>query len=236
MKIPTFFSPDVSSSTIVLSDKEAHHAFGVLRVRSGDMCYVVDAQGHKIQGRVETDNQIEVFKRLRVARPFGEISWLVPLLELDDLKQIIQAATVLGIVQVHLVQTQFNQVSKRDPDKTMEKLQRVVLAAQKLASLPYQPELHLSFLRVPLDSVFEGHKGSLLVFHQNAPQLLRSSSKEMSSPLKFPLLCFGPEGGFSDTEIEQFKNHKAHIISLGDVNYPSTLAPIVATTQVCNHA
>lgn len=223
MKIPTFFSMNVSANTLVLSESESHHAFHVLRLRTTDECCVIDAQGHKVRGKVNRDREIDVLERLDVPRPFGQMSWMVSLVGLEDLKQIVQAATFLGIFKIYVVHTQFSQSGVQESEKIMDKLQRVILSAQKVASIPYQPELIFS----DLDKVLKQDGNSLVVFHQNGDRTVKPSRNGS-------VLCFGPEGGFSDSEIAQFKNHGAHVISLGDVNYPSTLVPIIATARLCS--
>jgi 16S rRNA (uracil1498-N3)-methyltransferase len=224
MKVPTFYCESLSASRVILSESEAHHANKVMRVKVGDACFLINSIGERASGKHLKNNQVEIVEIEVMPRPFGQISWLIPFLVPEDLKVIIQAATPLGIETCFIVQTQFTQKSNRDLKKVLIKLAGVAQTAQKMASIPYVPKVVFS----DLETVVGNHQSDILVFHQEAVELTLPKIQ------KNILLCFGPEGGFSDGEIALFLRKKASVVSLGYVNYRSTLAPLVATLASCN--
>ncbi len=224
-KTPTFIHPALSITLgeVILSDEECHHAYHVRRLSAGQACHVINAEGIKADGILHDGGRVIFDHVYESFRPFGNISWVIPVLALPQLKEVIQTSVFLGIHTVYIVPLKFSQPIKNKG--WIEKLQSICLHSQKVASLPFQPKIEL----IDLETVLIKHQQNSIVFHQGATQDI-SQLRKSERATQMPVLVFGPEGGLSCDEQTFFSDLKIPAYSVAGVNIPSRLAPGLLTS------
>jgi 16S rRNA (uracil1498-N3)-methyltransferase len=229
-KLPVFWVTSLHAEThdLILDDEEAHHAFRVLRLSEGAPCRVVDTQGHRALCTVLAGHQLHVREVENQSRPFGEWHWVVSWIEKAGIQEIVEHAVLMGVHSLRLVKADESQGYLRLSESHRQKLERVARSTQKLAGVAFQPLL--------LESSFEEalnlfRRARCYVLHEAAPVLLPGQIQP-PSPNTETVLFVGPEAGFSEVEYQRFVAQGLRCFSLGPINLPARLAPLIGTNRL----
>jgi 16S rRNA (uracil1498-N3)-methyltransferase len=211
--LPVFYAPSGPDLTgvVTLSDAEFRHATSVLRLESGSRILAADGTGRYYEcvvGSVgkksltasvtgmhhrDRDSRFEILLAVAMIKNRQRLEWM------------LEKATELGASGIILFRSER---SERDKVRT-DRLENILVSALKQSRRFYLPRL----AEAPsINAVLERHTGfELIVAHEKTdaePALTRSSA-----PRK--LLFVGPEGGFTDSEIEALTTRGATTVSLG---------------------
>lgn len=209
---PRLYCPSLSSlGPVALIDSEAHHAAHVLRHTVGDAIELFDGKGligtaviaairkHAVECQVTELYQAPPPVRnltLATAVPKGErFDWLV------------EKATELGVTRLIPLITTRSTVDPRG--SKLERLRQTVIAACKQSRRAYL--MDLTAPQTWPDFLNEGLAGNLYLAHPGASEIsLDSMSQERQ--LTFAI---GPEGGFTEDEIQTAITRGGRLIALG---------------------
>ncbi|NPA48557.1 MAG: 16S rRNA (uracil(1498)-N(3))-methyltransferase [Thermodesulfobacteria bacterium] len=197
----------------LLSREESHHLREVLRLKEGAAVKLLDLQGREFLGRVEKLGR-EVLVRpeelLRAATPPDfEVSALIPLLKKENLAFLVEKATELGITRI--IPYSSSRTIVKPKKNLREKLERRALQSLKQCGRLWPLEIfdplsleEAAQIEAELKVVaYEGEKKTPL-----KPLFENFSGKSL-------LLASGPEGGFSQEEIDLLKEKGFLRASLG---------------------
>ncbi len=221
-----FYLPEVPSDTsIVLSDREAHHAANVLRLRKDDAVTVLNGRGGDFRCEVQEVSKKQVVLRLIQKNCVPALPFQITLLQAIPkgklIESIIQKATELGVTRIVPLLTErvITQVGDDRAEVKREKWQQVAIEAIKQCGQTWLPKVEApqspsDFLlkAVPLDlpliaSLQPGARPPREFFsafqkqHQRIPQSIS--------------IWVGPEGDFTQSEVEEVISAGALPISLG---------------------
>lgn len=211
-----FYCVDLSGPTALLSDTEAHHALHVLRLASGDPIDLFDGCGTVARGVVESTTRRDVIVAVkerkfheRTTRTKVTIAASPP--KGDRLKWMIEKLTELGVDRYIPLKTKRSVV---DPGKSkLHKLQATIINAAKQCGrswlLEIQEPIDLAALIANVDSQQRLH-----IAHPYAVNAAPSDVSELNSHL----VLVGPEGGFTDDEVELAVGAGAN-----QLNWPDTI-------------
>ncbi|MEQ8523235.1 RsmE family RNA methyltransferase [Gracilimonas sp.] len=208
-----------------LVDQEAAHASKVLRFNVGDELYASDGKGSLYKTKVSSISKKSVFAdiletdqepepKTKKVMVFGAIK------KRDRLEFAVEKAVELGAWEICVFNADHSERSKINEDR----LQSIVISAFKQSKRRWLPEVkYLS----SLDDVFKQYQGYHSVMAHVEAEVQRPE------PLKHEknLLLVGPEGGFSDREIELAKDKGAHMISLGKNRLRAETAALTMLSQ-----
>jgi 16S rRNA (uracil1498-N3)-methyltransferase len=223
MALPRFLVPDLAANqSIELPENEAHHASRVLRCNRGDSVTLFDGLGH--EGSAEVTH---VDKRY-VCVQVGSLSFApkdhnnqlhlaVALPKGDRQRSVIEKLIELGVdslIPLHSARS----VALIDEDNS-ERIHRFAIEACKQSG-----RNRLMQIRKPmsLDALLASESAkNRWVLHPNhdqypilsIPEATRRQSATVSRELVF---CIGPEGGFTNIEIDTAVQHGATLLTLGD--------------------
>lgn len=212
-----------------------HQLKNVFRLEKENEIVLLDNSGFQYRCRIESLSKKEgVFEVLEATenavRPSREIFLYVSMIKKDNFEWILEKGTELGVTHFipilsgRSVKTNFNH----------ERGLKIVKEASEQSGRGRLPELREI---VSLDEALgEVEKAGMLAVAFHLEEGLMEVAEFISQKLKKQpgaekiAVFIGPEGGWSDTEIEQFKKRDVNILSLGDATLRAETAAIVAAT------
>ena len=231
-----FLTPaHLSSETVVIDGPDFHHLVNVLRVRAGEPLVLLDGKGHAWHAVIE-----QVGKRLLTARRMDEaetapypavhVAVAQALGKGDKFEQVIQHGTEAGASEFIPLVTQ-RTVVHVGPRDVESKLARWRLVAKGAAEQACRPNIPKVYAPVPMAEF----PRQFLITGENL--LLHPDGQPLSSfPANFFTCSFlvmvGPEGGFTDEEVELAVKNRASIVSLGPYVLRTETAALVAVSQI----
>ena len=213
MSMPTFFVSEgfKENSLITLSGKEAWHALGVRRLNIGDPIRLIDGKGNVTQAIVENlegrnTASLRIMEVNHVSPQEPNIILATAIAKGDRQSTLLDMATQLGISawQPLLCKRSVSKVGKN----STERWQRICLEACKQSGSLWLPQI-LSAEKpedVAREACASGRE--VLLAHPDGEKIDIVSSADK-------LLLVGPEGGFTDEEVNRIVAAGAKKISLG---------------------
>jgi len=225
--LPAAFAPGEKSVT--LSAEETRHARDVLRLQPGDEVYLFDGAGKEFRCAVRGFDRgravLDLREEVEPARPESplHLTLAIALLKGEKFDLVVQKATELGVQRIVPLDTERADVRLRnseDSHKRVTRCRRIALEAAKQSGRAYVPEVTvpLTFEFLLAMSANEEEKSPQrvrLMFSERGGQSLSETSKNfVDQPTKI-IAVVGPEGGWTDEEIETARAANWHIVTLG---------------------
>jgi len=248
-----FYAPpdSIDGSIATLSADETHHLMHVLRMTPGDPAFVFDGCGneYKCSFRSFKDTyaqlEIEGVALNDIVESPVDLTLAQALAKGEKFDFIIQKATELGVSRIVPLLTRYGDV-RVDDEKTsrrVERWRRISLEAlkqcgrRKLVEIT-APSTISAFIAgasssptQKADSLPSDSNGTLLVFSERGGVALAEALPK--APKSSALVAFiGPEGGWSDEELELLKKFGCKSVTLGPRVLRTETAAIVAVTLI----
>ncbi len=221
--LPRFYSSNVSvGATIELSEEEGRHA-KVLRLQTTDSVHVIDGVGNLFLGSIIAKKRSfnVLIESLQCAEPkpgVGLILAVAPTKNIGRFEWVIEKAVEVGVRQIIPIHCEN---SERVHLKT-DRLEKIAISALKQSKGLWKTEIsELS----PIAEVLNIESPSKWIAHCAEGE--KASIKALSHQQN-QIICIGPEGDFSRTEIEKALNANFKAVSLGDTRLRTETAAIVA--------
>lgn len=224
-----------AGTDIKVCGDEAKHMSKVLRLASGDEVEVCDGSGITYSGIVTgiTKNEVEIKLgegKKDESEPSVQVYLFAGLSKGAKMELVIQKSVELGVTKVIPVETEFA-VAK---EGKLERWQRIAFEAAKQCKRPTVPEISdvLSFKDAV--TLMKSLDASLCAYE-------RENKKGITEALNAVPECntcgifVGPEGGFSEKEIELLSQQDIPTVSLGKRILRTETAAIVFLTIVMHH-
>ena len=234
---PATFAP--GEQTVVLTAEEVRHARDVLRLQTGDEVYVFDGEGKEFRCAVREFGRdgavFNVIEEVEPARPESplDLTLAVALLKGEKFDLVIQKATELGVTRIIPLDSERADMRIRggeDMHKRVTRWRRIAREAAKQSGRARVPEIIAS---LTLDALLttpaaEEEKSSIrLMFSERGGRSLHEAIDNFSErPAKIVALV-GPEGGWTDNEIELAREDGWQIVTLGGRTLRAETAAIV---------
>ncbi len=211
-------------------DKEESRHCKVLRLKTGDTVYLTDGRGTMCEAEI-TDNDQSATKVKIIKthteynkRPFYLHIAISPTKSPDRFEWFLEKATEIGIDEITPI------ICERS-EKThlkINRLEKIIASAMKQSFSAYLPIIHpaLTFS----DMVMKSEASQKFIAYCNEAE--RFELKSMCRPTKPAIILIGPEGDFTENEIELAKKNHFAPISLGNSRLRTETAGIVACTIV----
>jgi 16S rRNA (uracil1498-N3)-methyltransferase len=216
----------VEGDRAFLLGPNANHLFRVLRVKIGQEFDVV-ADGVLRSAKVvfASHDQVEFELGAEVeSAALPQITVYLSIFKFDRMEWALEKLTELGVSHVvPMIAQRTEQHLVKAAAKRVERWRKIAREASQQARRIAPPEIAEP---VALKKAIEKEQGSLIVLSESEDQI---SLKTVLNECKLPLaLAFGPEGGWSETELELFNTLGWKSASLGHTILRAETAAIAA--------
>ncbi len=198
--------------TIMLPDEEARHAAGSRRLEQGDTLTLFNGKGLVSDAKVVSLGsrgrkvELKIVSTRVVEEPVFMLHLACALPKGDRLSIVLDMVTQLGIASFTPLHCERSVV--KVGDNAERRWRRIMIEACKQSRQAYIPTLRSAENPVDLS---ERESGPVWVAHPGG-----AVASTMSSPDDNLLtILVGPEGGFSDSEVEKMIANGAKSVSLG---------------------
>jgi 16S rRNA (uracil1498-N3)-methyltransferase len=206
---------------VSLRDEELHHAARVVRVRERESVELFDGNGNAARGVVEELGRDAIVIRIEEPVPSREmrsdIHLAMAIINLDKFELVLQKATELGVRSLIPLETERCEVRVERYRGKQERWEKIIFEAVKQSGRSRIPRLESP---QPFEQVI-AREGSKILFDADHP-----ATGQPGNPVT---LFIGPEGGWSEHEIEAAKAHNAQFQQLGIRRLRAETAAIIAT-------
>ena len=228
-----YFATLLDDEHIKLSEEDVHHVLHVMRMRKDDEIEVV-ANNKLYLCRLANTNPLDVFIVHEIKSDVEineEITLLFALTKGDKIDLVLQKATELGVKKIVLVQTERSVVrfDQADFEKKKVRYQKIVKEASEQSHRLMIPELLGVFdlKKLPKEAFSDLN---YVAYEKDA-----GDTSEAFSDLKKNCsvsILVGPEGGFSEEEINLLVNQGFKRTSLGKRILRAETAAIYALSVI----
>lgn len=224
-----FYAPEITLPRYTLSEEESKHCARVLRMRPGDELHITDGRGNMYRCKVVDDNAkrcvVEVVETIANYEPlsYGLTMAVAPTKNIDRYEWFLEKATEVGITEIYPIECAH---SERRQIKA-EREEKVITAAVKQSLKAYHPTLHpLTRFRDVVTMPFDGGK---FIAHCNDAIGEREYLGRLIEKGGKNLILIGPEGDFSEEEINFALENGFKAITLGKERLRTETAALIAT-------
>lgn len=207
------FHGEISNNAVTINDEEQTHIAKVLRMRNGEEIFVTDGKGNLAKGNLLFEGKKvllevkETKENLPNFSPQLHIA-IAPTKNIDRIEFFLEKATEMGISEITFLQTE--QTERKNIN--IEKLRKQAISASKQSLRFHFPIIN--DLTKYSDFIKTLNAESSFVAHCNE-NLERINLKEIQPQEKITFLI-GPEGDFSEKEIQLLAEKGIKAVSLGN--------------------
>ena len=226
---------NVFENDLVIEGKEAHHLIRVMRKKIGDTIWVVDGQGGAYEVEI-TDKEKKIHgkilnKRRRIGEPVSFLTLAQGVLKGEKFELLIQKATEIGVSRIIPVLSEKTIVNPGKNKKT--RWMNIAKSAMKQCGRSIIPEITQP---LPLSKVLSQGLDCRLRFiayaHKESKPLQHYFNSANNVSNKKALIVVGPEGGFTEKEVNLAYEQGFEKISLGPRRLRAETAGIVFTSLI----
>jgi 16S rRNA (uracil1498-N3)-methyltransferase len=192
--------------------------------------YLVKLANYNYSSKIEANNSIVVDidpappTRSRFI-PARKIFLYAAVVKKDTFEWIVEKATELGVTDIIPVMAERSEKKNLNEDR----LRKIAVEASEQSGRGDVPQIHRI---MPLDEAVQSAQEAgrnTIAFHTEGEMF----HKDVIQKNKYPISVFiGPEGGWSDSEIEMFHKSNVEVVTLGTQVLRSETAVIVALSHV----
>lgn len=234
MALPFFYitPADAQTNTIVLDEDTSRHVVQVLRMQAGESLHLTGGEGELLTAVISDAHKkhcsVTVEKRETVARSGKDNAIGISILKNSNrFEWFLEKATELGIREIFPLLCDRTEKEKFRQDR----MQQICISAMLQSKQCWLPVLHEPVL-------FE-----VLLTHHNYEQRFIAHCAEGDKPAltkalrdtsSSRLLLIGPEGDFSETEIQHALEAGLEAVSLGDTRLRTETAGVTGAVLLCH--
>ena len=226
-----FYNPNINETTktFAFDKEESKHIIKVLRKKDTDILYVTNGLGFlfKTEITLASDSkctvQIISFEK-KPSQKFRLHLAVAPTKMNDRYEWFLEKATEIGIHEITPI------ICDRSERKSInnERFDKILLAAMKQSNELYLPKLNPAVTFK--EFINQNNEDVKLIAHCEETE--KKTLKSVIKPNQNLTIMIGPEGDFSEKEIEVALNHNYVPVTLGATRLRTETAAIVACHSV----
>lgn len=222
-----FYSDILTGEVFTFDENESKHIIKVLRHKQGDVIHVTDGAGKLYKAGIVNDDPRKCMAEIKAVIPsFNKHNYylhiaVAPTKNADRMEWFVEKSVELGIDEITPLICKHSERRRINTSR----LRRVMLSAMKQSFKVHATKINEAvFFTDLITNTFEGKKYIAHLDSRNMPELLSSdySGGENS------LILIGPEGDFSDEEVNMAIDNNFISVSLGNSRLRTETAGITA--------
>lgn len=239
--MPKFFvkSSNIVDDKIIIDDQNVNHIKNVLRLQVGDEIIINDRQGHDYKCIINAIEGSQIITHIDSvtacsSEPSTQVTLFQSLIKGEKMEWVIQKAVEIGVAKIVPLCTSRCVVKLDSPKKMTAKIERwnkIAEAAAKQSGRGIVPEVtYPMYFDEGLQYVKENHILSIIPYEKEHEQGIRGVLQSTTS--QEVGIFIGPEGGFTEEEVEKAIETHIHSVSLGSRILRSETASLVTLTNI----
>lgn len=226
-----FYNTTINETTenLIFDREESKHIIKVLRKKDGDILFVTNGLGFLFTTEIilasDSKCTVKIVSFEKAPTPKLHLHLAVAPTKMNDRYEwFLEKATEIGIQEITPI------ICDRSERKVInqERFDKIILSALKQSNELYLPKLNpaISFK----EFIVKKNEGLQLIAYCEESD--KKTLKSVLEPNQNVTVLIGPEGDFSDKEIESAKANKYIPVSLGNTRLRTETAAVVACHSV----
>jgi 16S rRNA (uracil1498-N3)-methyltransferase len=226
-----FYVPDIKGSLCVMDPNESKHCIRVLRMVKGDNLTIVDGKGSLYEGIISDPDPAGCqVKITSVTMDFEKRSYrlniaISPIKNPERFEWFVEKSVEIGIDEI----TPLICRNTEKPGIKRDRINNIIVSAMKQSVKAFRPVLNESFAFN--DFIKSDNPGIRMIAHCN-PAIKRYNMDQIYVKGRDALILIGPEGDFSEEEINLAIDNGFKPIDLGSSRLRTETAGIAACHSV----
>jgi 16S rRNA (uracil1498-N3)-methyltransferase len=231
--LPLFYiaAYDRDQHAILLDEDSSRHIIQVLRMKAGQLIRLTDGKGHLLEAAIIDEHKkkclVEVRRSEFQPRGARSITMAISLLKnVNRFEWFLEKATEIGVARI------FPLVCERTEKRhlRLDRMQQILVSAMLQSQQTWLPQLTSPM--DPAQVINSAGTVQKLIAHcvpGNKMSLMQAVRGAVSSSL----ILIGPEGDFTEGEIDMAVTHGFEPVTLGLTRLRTETAGIVAAAILC---
>lgn len=209
-----FFCDNLQGATAVLNEEESRHC-KVLRKQIGDEILVIDGKGTLATCRIVKSQGKELYldilhsEKKSKTRNYYFHLYIAPTKQNDRIEWMFEKAVEAGLDEITFIETEHSEKNRIN----ISRLDRIALSAVKQSAQFYLPKINPL---VKLNAIHFDDTFLLAHCSEDATKVGLVEAIRSHKQNTIISILIGPEGDFSNAEIEKFLQKNVQAISLGN--------------------
>ena len=231
-----FYTPDIETSHF-LSEEESAHCVRVLRYDRGDEILLTDGRGTTYHARIINPHprhcEFEVLsqeKQEKTHNIYLHVA-IAPTKNIERLEWMVEKCTEIGVDEITPLLCRFSERK----NLRIDRLEKIILSAAKQSLTPYLPKLNeltdFATLMQEYGKEATGERREARGLDKYIAHCYKDEKRELKDALqkgRDVLILIGPEGDFSEQEVERAIKEGFVPVGLGRSRLRTETAGVVA--------
>ncbi|MFI5149563.1 MAG: 16S rRNA (uracil(1498)-N(3))-methyltransferase [Bacteroidia bacterium] len=225
-----FYTPDIESELYTFPEEESKHAVRVLRLQKGDSVQLTDGKGNLYTAEISDDHpkrcQVHITSRQAEYGKRGihlHIA-MAPTKSMDRTEWFLEKAVEIGLEEFTPITCEH---SERTTMKT-DRLHKIAVSAMKQSIKAIEPVLNENVSFIKFIERCRQAGGQKFIAHCNRSSSEPDTLKSVYKPGTDSIILIGPEGDFSEQEINLALQNGFTAVSLGKSRLRTETAALAA--------
>jgi len=198
----------IQDGYIFVSNDESKYLLNVRRLKNGaEVTFCCNGRTYLTE--LEVNKNIPCFKIVKEGKTTlssNRIILVIAAADINAVEESIRNGVEAGADEFYIFRSELSNTNLSAIEKRMKRLKTIVVSAASQSRRGHLPEINLS----TFDEISE-IEGDHIILHPYTPENLSGYQPEHTSDI---ILWVGPEGGFTDKEIEKFRSLDFKLFSL----------------------
>jgi 16S rRNA (uracil1498-N3)-methyltransferase len=234
-----YYTPkeNINKNYLYIKGDEHKHLAKVLRKKIGDKIEVTDGELSVYECKIieieKEQIKCEIInKKQNINEPEIKIRLFIGQLRNHDRFEFaIEKAVELGVKEIYPLVSKYTVSSERLNETKLKRLSKIIISAMSQSQRCFLPVLHKSVSFDELLKVTENNNEKIVMYEFSGSEN-KLDEKISSDTID---LLIGPEGGFSEDEIDQLRDNGWKVKSLGERKLRAETAAIVSLYRILNN-
>ena len=229
----------IQKEVAFIEGEDVKHIRDVLRYKINDELSICDEVGKKYITRIEQFLEDKITLKImkecdETSEPSVKITLFQGMPKADKLEWIIQKGTEIGVSEIIPVMTErvIVKLEEKNLSKKLERWNKIAMEAAKQSGRQKVPEVKNPINLKNLVENISKYDILLLPYECEKRVTLRSVLKNMGESCKNIGILIGPEGGFSEEEVNIFSMENVKKVTLGPRILRTETAGLVTIANV----